>query len=150
VTSLAAFFLAAAVSLTPLNEAAVQKLIASQKGKVLIVNFWATWCGPCREEMPDLIALEKRLGPQGVQLLLISTDEKSDEAKVRQFLETVKAAQPWYIKQADDDDNFINAFDPKWSGALPATFVYDRTGKRVKSFIGEVEMKQLEAVVSGL
>lgn len=147
--ALAALFLAAA-SLTPLNEAAVQKLIDSHKGKVLVVNFWATWCGPCRKEMPALIALEKKLAAKGVKLLLISADEPADEAKAGEFLRTVKAPQPWYIKKAADDDKFINSIDAKWSGALPATFLYDRNGKRVKSFIGEVEMKQIEAALAGL
>lgn len=145
-----ATILFAAASLTPLNEAAVQKLISANKGKALVVNFWATWCGPCRKEMPELIALEKKLAPKGVKLLLISADESSDEAKAGQFLGSVKAPQPWYIKNAADDDKFINGIDPKWSGALPATFIYDRSGKRVKSFFGEVAMKDLEAAVSSL
>jgi thiol-disulfide isomerase/thioredoxin len=149
VTVLTAFFLAAA-SLTSLDEAAVQKLISANKGKALIVNFWATWCGPCRKEMPDLIALEKRLASKGVKLLLISADEPEDQGQAGEFLGSVKAPQPWYIKKANDDDAFINAFDPKWSGALPATFIYDRSGKRVKSFIGEVEMKELEAIAGKL
>jgi thiol-disulfide isomerase/thioredoxin len=149
VTVLATILFAAA-SLTPLNEVAVQKLISAHKGKLLVVNFWATWCGPCRKEMPALIALEKKLAPKGVKLLLISADEPSDEAKAGQFLGTVKAGQPWYIKNATDDDKFINGIDPKWSGALPATFIFDRSGKRVKSFIGEVEMKDIEAAVSSL
>jgi thiol-disulfide isomerase/thioredoxin len=134
-------------ALTPVDEVAVQKLVAANKGKVLIVNFWATWCAPCREEMPQLLALSKRLEPKGVKLLLISADEPGDEQKAAEFLGTQKAPAPLYIKKAKDDDLFINTFDPKWSGALPATFVYDRTGKRVKSFIGEVEMKDLEAAL---
>ncbi len=146
---LAAFFLAAA-SLSSLDEAAVQKLINANKGKALIVNFWATWCGPCRKEMPELIALEKKLAPKGVKLLLISADEPDDGDKAGEFLGSVGAPKPWYIKEAKDDDAFINAFDTKWSGALPATFIYDRNGKRVKSFIGEVEMKDIEAVIGKL
>ena len=148
-SALLAFFLAAA-SLTPVNEAGIQKLLAAHKGKPLIVNFWATWCAPCREEMPALLALEKRLAAKGVKLLLISADEPGDDAKAAQFLTSVKAPSPWYIKRAANDDAFINSVDPKWSGALPATFVYDRSGKRVKTFIGEVEMKDIEAAVSPL
>ena len=140
--------LALAAALMPVNEQAVAKLVRDAKGKPLVVNFWATWCGPCRTEMPGLLALQRRM--PGMQLLLISADEPEEWTAVEKFLTSVKAPGPWYIKQATNDDAFINSFDPKWSGALPATFVYDRTGKRVRSFIGEVSAEDLAAVVSKL
>ncbi len=54
---------------------------------------------------------------------------------------------PRYIRQTADDDHFINSIDSKWSGALPALFLFDRNVRRVKSFIGETDMPQLEAAV---
>jgi thiol-disulfide isomerase/thioredoxin len=150
VTGLLGLFLLASASLTPVDEAAVQKLVNANKGKVLIVNFWATWCAPCREEMPQLLALERRYAPKGVKLVLISADEPGDETSVREFLAAQKAPAPWYLKKSANDDQFINSIDPKWSGALPAMFVYDRAGRRVKTFIGETEMKDLEAAIKAL
>jgi hypothetical protein len=55
-----------------------------------------------------------------------------------------------YIEQATDDQKFIDSVDPKWSGALPATFIYDRSGKRVKSFLREIDVQELEAFVKKL
>jgi hypothetical protein len=55
-----------------------------------------------------------------------------------------------YLKQADDDDHFINAIDPKWSGALPALFLYDKSGHKVRSFIGETDMAALERAIQKL
>jgi thiol-disulfide isomerase/thioredoxin len=142
--------LAAGVALTPLNEADYQKLLAAQKGKTVVVNFWATWCAPCRAEMPQLLAYGKRYEAKGVKLLVISADEPSDAAKVSAFLDAQRAPAPHFIKKAADDEKFIDAIDPKWSGTLPATFVYDRTGKRVKSFFGELSMPDLERAVGAL
>ena len=136
--------------LLPVNEAAFSKLVASQKGKVVAVNVWATWCVPCRKEMPALVALEKRHAAQGFRLILVSANESEEEKAAQQFLDSVGVSSQPYIKQAADDQRFIDSVDPKWSGALPATFVYDRSGKRVKSFFGEVDIHELESLIDRL
>lgn len=125
-------------------------MIAANKGKVVVVNFWATYCAPCRAEMPRLLAFSKQYESKGVKLVVISADEASDSAKASEFLTSAKVPSPWLIKSAADDDKFIGAIDAKWSGALPATFVYDRNGKRVKSIFGEVSAPALEAEVKKL
>jgi thiol-disulfide isomerase/thioredoxin len=150
VTALLGLLLLAPAALTPIDEAALQKLVASHKGKVVIVNFWATWCAPCREEMPRMLALERRHAANGVKLLLISADEPGDQVQAAQFLGAQKAPQPWYLKRSADDERFINSVDPKWSGALPAMFIYDRTGRRVRTWIGETDIKDIEAAIKGL
>lgn len=142
--------LLAAASLQPVNEAAYGDLVRANRGKVVVVNFWATWCGGCRHEMPSLVALENRYATKGVKLLLISADDVADEPKARAFLDSVHAAGPVYIKAATDDDAFIRAVDPKWSGTLPSTFVYDRQGKPVRSFTGEIDAKTLEDLLKRL
>jgi thiol-disulfide isomerase/thioredoxin len=136
--------------LMPVNEAAYSKLVTAQRGKVVAVNVWATWCVPCRKEMPALVALEKRHAAQGFRLILVSANEPEEEKAARQFLDSVGVSSQPYIKQAADDQRFIDAVDPKWSGALPATFVYDRSGKRVKSFFGEVDIRELESLIDKL
>ncbi|MGC8732851.1 MAG: hypothetical protein ACP5RC_11425, partial [Halothiobacillaceae bacterium] len=55
---------------------------------------------------------------------------------------------PTYIRRAKDDDKFINSIDPKWSGALPASFLYDRSGRKVKSYFGEIDLHALEADIA--
>lgn len=139
--------LAAPVTLAPLNEAAYAKMVASNKGKVVLVNFWATYCVPCRKEMPALIQLQEKYRAKGFQLITISADEPEDEAKARYFLELTKVPGPHYIRKAASEDKFINAIDAKWSGALPATFLYDRTGRKVRTLIGEADLKALEAEI---
>ncbi len=146
----AALLSAAAPGLTPVNEASYRAAVASAKGKVLVVDFWATWCLPCREEMPKLVRLGEQYRTRGVKLLTVSCDEPEQEAGAFDFLQTQRAPQPGYIKRAVNDEKFIDSVDPKWSGALPGLFVYDRQGKLVKSFVGETDMAALEQVLKKL
>lgn len=145
-------FLAAGSSdkLIPVDEAAYSQLVSANKGKVTLVNFWATWCDPCRAEIPQLLSLEKRLQAKGMKLVLISADDIDSEADARRFLAGKNAPLPSYQKNAKNDDRFIETLDPKWSGALPALFLYDRNGKKVKSFFGETDMATVEAAIKKL
>lgn len=154
-TLIAAFLLTAALalppaSLPPLDEATYPKIVAAQKGKVVLVNFWATWCVPCRAEMPQLVKMEARLKAKGFTLLTISADEPEQEAQALQFLAKNAVPPPSYLKKAKDDDKFINFIDPQWSGALPALVIYDRTGKKVKFYVGETNLQEVEAAITKL
>jgi thiol-disulfide isomerase/thioredoxin len=136
--------------LTPIDELAYTKTVAAKKGKVLLVNFWATWCEPCRKEMPELARMATALKAKGLEFVTISADEPDDEKAALAFLAKAGIPDPAYLKRAKNDDKFINAIDPKWSGALPALILYDKTGKKVKSWIGETDLKALEAEVKKL
>ena len=133
-----------------IDEAGFQKLLASAKGKVLLVNFWATWCVPCRQEMPALAKLEAKLKSKGLMLVTISADEPEDDATAQAFLAQAGITVPAYLKQAKNDEKFITAIEAKWSGALPALFLYDKTGKKAQSFVGETGLKVLEAAITKL
>lgn len=142
--------LPAQAPLRPLDERGYLQLIASHKGSVVIVDFWATWCGPCREEMPLLVELARKYSGQGLRLVTVSCDEPEERPKAAQFVADFKVPGPAYIKQVTDDERFINSVDGKWSGALPALFLYDRVGRPARSFIGETEMSVLEQAVRKL
>jgi thiol-disulfide isomerase/thioredoxin len=136
--------------LTAVDEAGYPKLVSGYKGKVLLVDFWATWCKPCRAEMPELAKLSKRLAARGFALVTVSSDEPEQETAAANVLKNDGITGAAYIKKPKDDDKFINAIDPKWGGALPALFLYDRTGKKIRSFIGETPTKELEAAIEKL
>jgi thiol-disulfide isomerase/thioredoxin len=139
-----------AADLKPVDESAYPKVVAAAKGKVLLVNFWATYCVPCRKEMPQLVALESKLKAQGFQFVTITADEAEQAKDAAAFLDKAKVPAPVYIRKAKDDDKFIAAIDPKWSGALPASFLYDRSGKKVRSYFGELNLAELEAAIRKL
>ena len=140
----------AASRLIPLDEVGFQRLVAEHHGKVVLVDFWATWCAPCREELPKLVALQAAYQAKGLDFVTISCDEPEQENEAATFVARQGAPGPHYIRKAKDDDKFINSIDPKWSGALPALFVFDRSGRQVQSFIGETDLKQLDAALKTL
>lgn len=139
-----------AAPLKPVDQAGYVKTVAASKGKVVLVNFWATYCAPCRKEMPALVALQAKLKAKGFELITVSADEPEQEPQAKGFLDQAKVPAPAYIRRASDDDKFINAIDPKWTGALPASFLYDRQGRKVKSFFGETNLKTVEAEINKL
>jgi thiol-disulfide isomerase/thioredoxin len=126
-------------------------MLAGLKGRPVVVNMWATWCVPCREEFPDLVKLHREMGARGVQVVAISLDLSSAlESDVVPFLEAQGATFPVYIKSPGDDDGFINAVSPAWSGALPSTFVYDASGKLVEEITGPTTFDALGGIVTPL
>lgn len=140
----------AAQKLLPADEGGYREILKSNRGKVVLVDFWATWCGPCREEMPKLAALANQLRNRGFVLITISADDPEQEGEAYDFLQRQGIRMPAYIKHVKDDEQFINSIDRAWSGALPALFLYDRQGRKAASFIGETETARLKSAVEKL
>lgn len=126
----------------------VQALIAAARGPVL-VNVWATWCGPCVEELPELIAVAEAWKARGLTTLFVSADFAAGRAKVADFLAARGWRGPAYFK-AQDDDAFVNELYPPWTGALPATIVYDAGKKPVWFREEQVHRPELETVLTPL
>ena len=147
ILALSALVLGAQEKLSPVDESGYRAILKSNSGRVALVDFWATWYAPCRQEMPLLAKLEGRLRDKGFRLVTISADDPEQAPAALEFLKKSGISGPAYLRRAQDDDKFINSVDPKWSGALPALFLYDRQGKLVKSFIGETEISTIEAAI---
>ena len=99
------------------------QVIRAADAKVKIVNVWATWCQPCREEFPDLLKAYEQTRDKGVQLILVCADFPEQREAARKFLADHGNDFPTYFKTGKDME-FINALSSEWSGALPGTFIY--------------------------
>ena len=131
-------------TVTLLKPAEFKKLKDDAKDKVLVINFWATWCAPCVAEFPEFVKLDAEYRSKGVKIIAISTDEKSDLAgAVIPFLKKQKAEFPSYLSDADDPQELIDVVDKNWSGALPATFVFDKAGKMILAKYGIIDREEL-------
>lgn len=123
--------------LTPINEDALRAILLDNRGRVVLLNFWASWCAPCVAEFPELVRLARE-NSAWLAVVSVSIDAEEDvSTKVVPFLR--KQAPPFasYIKKTSDDEAFINAIDPRWSGAIPATFIFRPDGTLATRLIGQ-------------
>jgi len=127
-----------------------QKILQKYKGKPLLVNFWATWCEPCRDEYPMLNELAKQYAPKGLQVVGVNFDQDGDLILMRRFLARNKPIFPNYRKKKGDEEAFAQAVMPGYNGALPATFFYARDGQQVGHVLGAGDHDSFDAAIRSL
>lgn len=115
------------------------------RGKVLVVNYWATWCGPCREEMPEFVRAQRELGPKGLQIVGIAVDQPD---KVAQFAKELDLNYPALISTYEAVD--IGKPLGNRLAALPFTVVLDREGRVAHTQLGPLKPAQFRAIVGAL
>ena len=114
----------------------------------LLINFWATWCDPCREEFPDLVKVDSDYRAKGLNFVAVSLDDVSDiRSLVPKFLKEMKAEMPVVLLNVNDPEPAIKAVDATWDGQLPATFLYDKEGKIVFKHFGKIDPVELRAAI---
>jgi thiol-disulfide isomerase/thioredoxin len=129
---------------------AYQKLLEKNRGKPVLVNFWATWCEPCRDEYPMLNELAKQYAPQGLKVIGVSMDDDGDLILMRRFLARYKPVFPNYRKEAGGETAFREAVLPGWTGLLPVTIFYGKDGQQAGHVLGEGTREKYEAVIRSL
>jgi thiol-disulfide isomerase/thioredoxin len=108
----------------------IKDLVAANKGKVVLLNFFATWCVPCHTEFPDIIKLQNAYKGKGLQVIEVSMNDVSDKDELEKYLSETKPPFTVYIA-ANTEDQFYTDVDPRWDTALPMTMIFDRDGKNV-------------------
>ena len=112
------------------------------RGQVVLVNYWATWCGPCWEETPGLIRLSREMGPKGLAVVGIAVDEGGRE-KVQKFVEEFRVPYPVVIQER------LSQVEYGLEG-VPTTILLDRQGRVAKTYVGAVRQRDFKVDVEAL
>lgn len=133
---------------SPIDTDALKGLLTQQRERPLLVNFWATFCDPCRDEFPDLVKIDKDFRPHSLEFVTVSLDDFSEiKTSVPQFLDSMKATMPAYLLNVSDPEPAINLIDRRWQGDLPATFLFNDKGEVVYKHIGRINPTELRAAI---
>ena len=136
------------IVVTSIDLEALKGLVTQQREHPLLINFWATYCDPCREEFPDLVKIDRDYRPRSLEFVTISLDDVTDiKTGVPKFLGMMKATMPAYLLDVSDPQLAIDLVDPRWQGSLPATFLYNEKGEMVYSKIGRIKPEELRAEI---
>ncbi|HVF46461.1 MAG TPA: TlpA disulfide reductase family protein [Pyrinomonadaceae bacterium] len=126
------------------------KDLLKPNGKPRLINFWATWCGPCREEFPDLVKIGTDYKDK-IDLITVSLDESSEiDGDVPEFLAQMGSDSPAYLLKTQDQDAAIEIVSKDWQGALPFTILFNAQGEAVYSKQGKFKTVVLVAEIEKL
>lgn len=145
------------VTVEKIDAEGVKELMKNDTGKLRMVNAWATWCGPCVEEFPELVKVARQFENRGFDFISIATDAPGATKEVLRFLEEEHAALPKRTAQSvekegrttnnyhytGDSDALVNAIDPEWEGPIPYTVLVAPGGKIIWRHLGEVDSAEL-------
>lgn len=131
--------------------ATVESLLRDARGKVVVLNIWATWCAPCVAEMPNFIKFYNAYKDKGVAFLSVSADDPAGaDTQLRGFQRSKGIPFPIYVLEERDPDALGNVLKTELSGALPVTLLYARDGTLKKEWDNPIALEDLNAAVDGL
>lgn len=121
----------------------VEQFIADSKGKVVLVNVFASWCGYCMQELPDLVSIRAKYSKDDLAMLGVSLDDASDLPELQRIIKEMNVSYPVYMV-GDDYAEKHNIT------GIPVTIIYDRTGKEYRNIMGYVEKEEIEKPIGEL
>jgi thiol-disulfide isomerase/thioredoxin len=127
----------------------IRELVDERKGKVVVVNFWATWCPPCVREFPAIARVYQQYRDKGLDLFAVALNSPEDVADIQQFLAEQKP--PFSIYLANPEDKAFNeTVLENWYGEMPLTLVFNTAGQRVLAHRSEITYEELSKKVEAL
>ena len=139
----------AEVNPQPLDSAGLRTLLDQQAGRVVLLNFWATWCRPCLEEIPALQELEARYDKSEFVLVAVSLDDLATaHDQVAGFIAKWFPGFSSWLSAEPDMDALVSVVDPAWNEVLPTSYVIDRDGRVVRRLQGGKPAEEFDAAVA--
>ncbi|HEV2204959.1 MAG TPA: TlpA disulfide reductase family protein [Candidatus Acidoferrales bacterium] len=127
------------------------RVLEKYRGKAVMVNFWATWCEPCRYEFPMIVRLAHQYQSKGLVVLGVNLDDDADMHLVRDFLaKNQPPFRSYRQKPGIDVDAFYHGVNPAWTGTMPQTIFYDRNGKMAGYFFGGQPREAFDAAIRAI
>jgi peroxiredoxin len=135
------------VSLETIDEKGIQALVRNDSKKVRLINVWATWCGPCVVEFPELITVHRMYRGRDFELITISADAPENKEAALAFLKKQQASTRNYIFSIENKYKLVDAVDKDWPGSLPYTILVEPGGKIIYRVLGELSPLDLKKAV---
>lgn len=126
------------VKLATLDEAGLKKLVQNEGKKLLLINVWATHCGPCITELPEFVTMNRMYRRRNFELITISIDDPAKKDEALKVLKEKKVAATNYISTIAKPDTLADMLDKKWQGPLPYTLIIDPAGKVIYRKMGQI------------
>jgi peroxiredoxin len=137
------------IKLEAVDLAGVKKLVKHDGNKLRFINVWASWCGPCAREFPDLVEIYRMYRGREFEMVGINIESLEEKAKVQAFLEKNQASYPNYIYGGKDTYALIDAVDPKWEGPIPYTLIVKPGGEVLYRHLGTIEPLEVKKAIVG-
>jgi thiol-disulfide isomerase/thioredoxin len=135
------------VSLAPIDAEAVKKLAANDTPNLLLVNVWATYCGPCVTELSELVTMNRMYRKRKFQLVTISLDDLANRDQALKFLTDKHVSSTNYIYGLENRDALAEALDPEWQGPLPYTVLIAPGGKVIYRRHDSIDPQELKKII---
>jgi len=135
------------VTIEKVSIAELQEIMENESDELLLVNFWATWCGPCVIEYPEFVEMQRMYGERDFRFVSVSMDDPSQEEKVLKFLKRKYSAVPNYLIDSDDKYAVIDLVDPSWDGSLPITLLIEPQGNIAYKRLGTIDVFELRKTI---
>ena len=136
------------VTIDNIDAAGIKEIIKNKSDKLRLVNVWASWCGPCVQEFPDFVIIDRIYRSRQFEFVSICADKLSSKDNVLKFLQNKEASNKNYIFSSDNNSELVESIDPQWSGALPYTLLVEQGGNIIYRSQGPINMIEMRKLIA--